>query len=52
MSLVGWQVLASYPPAPLLSDGGRQILRWFVRVQPGGGIEDLSYWHGSQQHLY
>ena len=41
MSVLDWTVTAAYPMTALIPDGGRQKLRWFLRVRPGGIIEDL-----------
>jgi hypothetical protein len=41
LSLLDWQVLAAYPVTSLFPDNGRQKVRWFLRVRPGGVIEDL-----------
>ena len=39
--MADWQVLAAYPLTSLVQDGGRQRLRWFLKVNRGGDIEDL-----------
>lgn len=40
--LSDWQVLTAYPITNLLSaDEGKTRLRWFLRVLPGGAVEDL-----------
>ena len=41
LSVADWQVLAAYPMTSLIPEDGRQRLRWFLRVKPGGIIEDL-----------
>jgi hypothetical protein len=41
MSVVDWQVLTAYPMTSLVPDGARQRLRWFLKVKPGGTVEDL-----------
>lgn len=41
ISLADWQVLAAYPSTSLVPDGGRQKLRWFLKVKTGGIVEDL-----------
>lgn len=37
MEVNGWQVLQSYPPAPL---GSGNHLKWFGHVLPGGTFVD------------
>lgn len=41
MSVADWSVVTAYPMTSLLPDNGRQRLRWFLRVKPGGIVEDL-----------
>lgn len=41
MLLTDWQVLATYPPTSLVPDAGRQRLRWFLKVKPGGAVVDV-----------
>ncbi|KAK1927856.1 hypothetical protein DB88DRAFT_479560 [Papiliotrema laurentii] len=41
LSVADWQVVAAYPMTSLIPDNGRQKLRWFIRVRPGGIVEDL-----------
>ncbi|OCF38280.1 hypothetical protein I317_07960 [Kwoniella heveanensis CBS 569] len=41
LSLADWTVTAAYPMTSLIPDGGRQKLRWFLKVQPGGIVEDM-----------
>lgn len=41
LSVADWQILAAYPMTSLIPEDGRQRLRWFLRVKPGGIIEDL-----------
>ena len=39
--MADWQVVAAYPMTSLIPDNGRQKLRWFIRVRPGGIVEGL-----------
>lgn len=41
MSVADWSVVTADPMTSLLPDNGRQRLRWFLRVKPGGIVEDL-----------
>ncbi|ORY29782.1 hypothetical protein BCR39DRAFT_588155 [Naematelia encephala] len=41
LSVADWTIATAYPMTSLLPDGPRQRLRWFLRVMPGGHVEDL-----------
>ena len=41
MSVMDWTAVAAYPMTALIPEEGRQRLRWFLRVRPGGVVEDL-----------
>lgn len=41
LSVQDWQITSAYPMTSLLPEGGRQRLRWFLKVNPGGAVEDL-----------
>ncbi|KAK6907483.1 hypothetical protein I203_101477 [Kwoniella mangroviensis CBS 8507] len=41
LSIADWTVTSAYPMTSLLPDGARQKLRWFLKVQPGGIVEDM-----------
>ncbi|WRT65820.1 uncharacterized protein IL334_002769 [Kwoniella shivajii] len=41
LSILDWTVTSAYPITSLLPDGSRQKLRWFLKVQPGGIVEDM-----------
>ncbi|KAL7424614.1 hypothetical protein Q5752_000298 [Cryptotrichosporon argae] len=41
LSVADWTVTTAYPMTALVPDGARQKLRWFLRVKPGGAVEDL-----------
>ncbi|WWC60455.1 uncharacterized protein I303_103027 [Kwoniella dejecticola CBS 10117] len=41
LSIADWTVTSAYPMTSLLPDGGRHKLRWFLKVQPGGIVEDM-----------
>ncbi|WVR03709.1 hypothetical protein IAU60_000704 [Kwoniella sp. DSM 27419] len=41
LSLADWTVTAAYPTTSLVPDGNRHRLRWFLKVKPGGIVEDI-----------
>lgn len=42
LTLKGWTVSSTYPHTPIRgTTGGDDSLRWFLRVKPGGVIEDV-----------
>ncbi|WWC68494.1 uncharacterized protein I206_102423 [Kwoniella pini CBS 10737] len=41
LSIADWTVTSAYPMTSLLPDGARHKLRWFLKVQPGGVVEDM-----------
>jgi len=41
LAVQDWQITSAYPMTSLFPDGPRQRLRWFLKVHPGGSVEDL-----------
>lgn len=41
ISVKGWTVTSAYPTTGLHDEGGRTVMRWFLRVKPGGVVQDL-----------
>ncbi|KAK8861686.1 hypothetical protein IAR55_002509 [Kwoniella newhampshirensis] len=41
LTVSDWTVTATYPMTSLITDAGKHRLRWFLKVQPGGIVEDM-----------